>query len=109
MDVLMLKSFRLVFALQIILGIVFVFSGITKLIDINAFAEALVNFKLLNDNFITIVKYAIPIIEIILGIGIIFNFNSSFPSFISSLSKKCKNSKQKNYFFHIFVFMELFS
>ncbi|PIP78355.1 MAG: hypothetical protein COW85_04285 [Ignavibacteria bacterium CG22_combo_CG10-13_8_21_14_all_37_15] len=85
MDVLMLKSFRLVFALQIILGIVFVFSGITKLIDINAFAEALVNFKLLNDNFITIVKYAIPIIEIILGIGIIFNFNSSFPSFISSL------------------------
>lgn len=62
----MLKSSRFVFALQITLGIVFVFSGITKLININSFAEALVNFKLLSDNLINIVKYAIPILEILL-------------------------------------------
>src|SRR4030065_1373908 len=80
-----LKTYHLIFILQIILGIVFVFSGITKLVDSDKFAEALVNFKLLNDNLINIVKYTLPVIEIMLGVFIIFNFHSSLPSFISSL------------------------
>lgn len=80
-----LKTYHPIFILQIILGIVFLFSGITKLVDSNNFAEALVNFKLLNDNLINIVKYILPLIEITLGVFIIFNFHSSLPSFISSL------------------------
>ena len=80
-----LKTYHLILTLQTILGIVFIFSGITKVIDLNKFAEALVNFKLLNDNLINIVKYTLPLIEITLGIFIIFNFHSSLPTIISSL------------------------
>lgn len=74
-----------ILSLKILLGIIFIFSGTSKLFDLNTFSEALFNFNLLNDELIYIVKYAIPIIEIVLGISIIFNFNSSLPAFISSL------------------------
>ena len=73
-----LKTYHLILTLQTILGIVFIFSGITKVIDLNKFAEALVNFKLLNDNLINIVKYTLPLIEITLGIFIIFNYTQIF-------------------------------
>ena len=79
------KTNYFVLSLKILLGIIFIFSGTSKLFDLNTFSEALFNFNLLNDELIYIVKYAIPIIEIVLGISIIFNFNSSLPAFISSL------------------------
>lgn len=80
-----IKTYHLILTLQTILGIIFIFSGITKAIDITKFAEALANFRLLNDNLINVIKYALPIIEILLGIFIIFNFYSSLPSSIASL------------------------
>lgn len=76
---------HLVLLLKVIFGIVFIFSGATKLIDLNAFAEALVNFKLISNELIEIVKYAVPIFEILLGLGIILNFNSGIPAILASL------------------------
>jgi len=80
-----IKTYHLILTLQTILGTIFIFSGITKAIDITKFAEALANFRLLNDNLINVIKYTLPIIEILLGIFIIFNFYSSLPSSIASL------------------------
>lgn len=84
----MVKEFNkyyIIMFFKIIIGIIFIFSGLTKLIDTNRFSEALINFKLLNENLIDIVKYIIPVVEIMLGTIIIFNFNSGLPALISSL------------------------
>jgi len=83
----MIKLFNknvVVFALQILLSSVFIFSGSVKLLDLNAFQEALRNFNLLSDGTLIIVKYLLPFIEILLGLSIIFNFSSSFPALLSS-------------------------
>jgi len=77
--------FYVIILFQSFLGVVFIFSGFAKIINVQSFSEALINFKLFSIQIINITKYAIPIIEIILGFCIIFNFNSSFPSFLSSL------------------------
>ncbi len=79
------KIESLVKFIQIFLGIVFIFSGYTKLADLNLFAEAIANFKILSEQYISFVKYIIPIMEVIIGIGIIFNFKSSFPTFAATL------------------------
>ena len=76
---------KFIIVLQIILGLVFLISGFTKLIDLDRFSEALANFKLINNEILNIVKYLLPILEIALGIFIISNLNSSLPSFISAL------------------------
>jgi uncharacterized membrane protein YphA (DoxX/SURF4 family)/peroxiredoxin len=79
------SSSTLILILQALFGAAFIFSGITKLVDLSSFEEALINFKLISDNLVHFVKYLVPFIEIILGVGIIFNFNSSIPSFLASL------------------------
>lgn len=53
--------------LRIIFGALFVFSGLMKFIDLHAFEIALGKFKLLNDSTLPIVKFSVPIVEIILG------------------------------------------
>ena len=53
--------------LRIIFGALFVFSGLMKFIDLHAFEIVLGKFKLLNDSTLPIVKFSVPIVEIILG------------------------------------------
>lgn len=70
--------------LQSFLGFVFISSGSVKLADLNTFYKALVNFNLFSNKITDIIKYAIPLGEIVLGVFIIFNFSSSLPSLLSS-------------------------
>lgn len=74
----------LIFALQLLLGSVFIFSGIVKIYDTNAFSEALVNFNLFSGDIIKVLKYAIPLVELLLGVFLIFNFSSSLTSLLVS-------------------------
>ena len=62
--------------LRIILGIVFIFSGIIKFIDLNAFEIALGKFKLFNESQHYILVYAIPIAELLLGLFLLLNIKT---------------------------------
>ena len=53
--------------LRIMFGASFVFSGLMKLIDLHGFELALGKFKLLDDSTLPIVKFLVPMIEVVLG------------------------------------------
>ncbi len=67
---------KMIFILRMMVGLIFLFSAITKFIDIETFAIAVSNFKLLNVNWIPIFKYLIPSIEFLLGFLLIINYKS---------------------------------
>lgn len=64
--------------LRIFFGFIFILSGCIKFTDINSFAEALGKFKLVSDDLFNFTTYAIPIVEILLGIGLVINFKSIY-------------------------------
>lgn len=64
--------------LRIIFGLLFIFSGIVKLVDLNLFQESVIKFNLINENLIKPVIYGLPFIEIILGLAVVVNFRTSF-------------------------------
>ncbi len=71
--------------LRILFGVVFIFSAIIKLSDIPSFEEAIKSFNLLSGSLLQISVYAIPIIELLLGISLVLNFNSSIASQLITL------------------------
>jgi putative oxidoreductase len=69
------------FALTIIIktirigfGSIFIFSGCLKIMDINSFRTSLYKMIVINDVFIPYISIIIPLIEIILGLMILFNY-----------------------------------
>lgn len=54
--------------LRIIFGALFVFSGLMKFIDLHAFEIALGKFKLLDESTLPIVKFLVPLLEVVLGV-----------------------------------------
>ena len=64
--------------LRIIFGALFVFSGLMKFIDLHAFEIALGKFKLLDESTLPIVKFLVPMIEIILGVVVLFALFTGF-------------------------------
>ncbi len=67
---------KTVVVLRVILGIVFLVSSVTKFSDLESFAEAIRNFKLIGGILIPITQYTIPVIELILGICLLVNFQT---------------------------------
>ena len=66
--------------IRIIFGMVFLYSGIIKFIDLDAFAIALGKFKLLSESQHYILVYTIPIAEILLGLLLILNIKTHMTS-----------------------------
>lgn len=66
--------------IRIIFGMVFLFSGIIKFIDLNAFEIALGKFKLLSESQHYILVYAIPIAELLLGLFLLLNIKTYITS-----------------------------
>ena len=64
---------RIIPIVRILFGAVFIFSAVTKFIDIESFRNALINFNLLYNDLVPFVTYAVPIIEIGLGLLILLN------------------------------------
>lgn len=59
--------------LRIIYAAVFVISGFFKLFELNSFAQALGNFKILTPETLPYFLYGIPISEIVLGLALMLN------------------------------------
>ena len=67
------KNFKL--AVKIVLGLVFIVSGISKLIDPELLTIQLEGFKFLNPFVIEIIAYSLILFEMILGALILFKTN----------------------------------
>jgi len=59
---------------RILFGLLFLISAYTKLIDLPEFQKAIVKFAIIPDSFSVIISYSIPLIEVLLGLQLIFNF-----------------------------------
>ncbi len=68
--------------LRIIFGSVFVLSGVMKIFNFADFIKAVRDFELLPTFIVPIFSYSLPILELILGLGLVMNFK---PSLISNL------------------------
>ncbi len=56
------------------LGLAFIYASIHKIMDPKAFAEAVYNYQILPDQLINLTAVALPVIEIIAGLCLVFNF-----------------------------------
>jgi uncharacterized membrane protein YphA (DoxX/SURF4 family) len=61
-----MKAWLLLF-LRVAVGVVFLFSGIAKLFDLNSFTRSLDSFKLFPPDLIAVLSHAVPIVEGFLG------------------------------------------
>ena len=76
-----MKSVRVV---RILLGIVLIFSGITKIIDPSKAVDFMLEFKVIPEFLILIVVSILPILEILIGVLLISGMYQKFAS-ISAL------------------------
>jgi uncharacterized membrane protein YphA (DoxX/SURF4 family) len=68
----------LFFFLRIILAIVFIFSAISKLLDIAGFSWSLANLQLFTWTSAVFLSYAVPLAELVLGILLIIGLFKKF-------------------------------
>ena len=70
--------------LRIIIGMLFIFSGSIKLLDLHSFLEAIQNFKILPNSLTALASLTIPSLEIICGLSLslnLFNKTSTYTLF----------------------------
>ena len=60
--------------LRILFGSIFIFSGISKLFNLDAFAQTLGSLKIFNQYFLDIFSLSVPILEILLGVLIVIKY-----------------------------------
>lgn len=69
--VLKLTPKHLILVLRILFGLLFIFSGVTKIISLTEFEHAIKKFALIPDLYAPILSYIIPIAELVIGIFLI--------------------------------------
>ena len=65
------KQLFVLFALRCVLGFVFVYAGVNKIMDPVGFSETILNYQLLPEYLINPVAIALPWLELIIGILLI--------------------------------------
>ncbi|MEZ4525434.1 MAG: cation diffusion facilitator family transporter [Desulfobacterales bacterium] len=68
----MKKQFTAV--LRIVLGLTFIYASLHKIMEPKAFAEAVYNYQILPDQLINLTAIALPVIEVLAGLCLVFNF-----------------------------------
>ena len=76
------KYFLLV--LRIIVGVVFIYASLDKLLNQEEFSKAIYNYKFLPEVFINIFAIIIPYVELIAGLFLIFGIYKRGSSFLIS-------------------------
>lgn len=62
------------FAARWVLGVVFIYASIHKILDPAAFAEAVYNYQILPDGLVNLTALVIPWLELFLGVFLIIGF-----------------------------------
>ncbi|GAB7079794.1 MauE/DoxX family redox-associated membrane protein [Megalodesulfovibrio paquesii] len=60
-----------------VIGGLFVIAGVNKLADLEAFAYTIWEYNLLSEQYIDYVAYSLPVLEVLAGLGLIFNVRGS--------------------------------
>lgn len=76
----MLFSTSVYFFLRLILGGIFIFSGTVKLMDTYKFAGIIYEYGILPDYLINPAAIGVSVIEVIAGLGLVFNIKYSLES-----------------------------
>ena len=72
-----LLSPKLCLLIRVVLGLVFVYAGAVKLIDPKAFAKVISQYDILPEFLLAPFAVGLPALELIAGIGLIFNVRGS--------------------------------
>lgn len=75
---------RLVALLRIAMGMLFIFSGIFKVIDLDAFGKVIIRYNILPEIIIPYVAIVLPFLELIVGLFLILGFRIKSASLISA-------------------------
>ena len=65
----------LLLAIRFVLGFIFIFAAVTKVADPVGFSQSVYNYKLMPDFLINILAIAIPWIELVAGILLVFGIS----------------------------------
>lgn len=71
--------------IQISLGLVFLYAGLTKLWDPKAFARIISQYDLIPESFLPVAAIGLPILELLAGIGVILAIRGSLSLMFSLL------------------------
>jgi uncharacterized membrane protein YphA (DoxX/SURF4 family) len=58
--------------LRVVIGGIFVYSGVVKVMDVKGFARMVSQYELVPDELLATVAYGLPVLELLAGIGLIF-------------------------------------
>jgi rhodanese-related sulfurtransferase/uncharacterized membrane protein YphA (DoxX/SURF4 family) len=64
-------------SIRVCLGIIFVWAGVAKLLDLEAFAHVISAYELVPEKFLASVAIGLPVLELIAGFGLIFDVRGS--------------------------------
>lgn len=70
--------YQVIEIVRILFSLIFLISGIFKIIDLDSFSMSLNEFNLIPESLLLYFSYALPIIEICLGIGILLKIKINF-------------------------------
>ena len=65
----------LLLSIRLVLGFIFIFAAVTKVTDPVGFSQSIYNYKLMPDFFINFLAIAIPWIELVAGILLVFGIS----------------------------------
>jgi uncharacterized membrane protein YphA (DoxX/SURF4 family) len=71
--------------LRVLIGAVFVYAGILKLLDPAAFAWTIYQYGLIPRNAIEIMAVGLPVLEVLAGIGFVFNIRGGLSAITGML------------------------
>lgn len=71
--------------IRLVIGGVFIYAGFNKLIDPKAFARAISQYDLVPEILLPVVAIGLPALELLAGIGLIFNIRGSLTLILSLL------------------------
>ena len=80
-----LSNKYLLFAIRIILGILFIYSAMTKITDLNYFAKSLYNYRLLPEESLNFFALIIPWLELIIGLLLIIGIYTRESALLGSI------------------------
>jgi len=79
----MFQNRWLIFALRLVLGVIFIFACIAKFVDMTGFINAVAGYGILSDSLAHIYGYIVPWVELFVGCSLIFGVFVRFSAILS--------------------------
>jgi uncharacterized membrane protein YphA (DoxX/SURF4 family) len=71
--------------IRVAIGAIYIYAGVGKLVDINAFARTIDQYDIVPDALLSVVAFGLPALEVIAGLGLIFDISGSLIAVLAML------------------------